>query len=94
MSLYLRPYVIYYCYDAEGILIYCGGPVWSVSWCHSTEEEQYLAVSTHPSMSSTYQLASTSEHPNLLQVWSLGHISNKSVIESSLKRRVYLKIEF
>lgn len=63
-------------------MFFVGGPVWSMAWlpipapmyCH--QADQYLAVSTHPTMESKYKINNSYKFKNIIQIWNLGHLDH------------------
>lgn len=66
---------------------FVGGPVWAMAWLpiptplFSHEVDQYLAISTHRTMESEYSLGRSYVGKNVIQVWNVGKLNNKSVFE-------------
>ncbi|XP_034937795.1 general transcription factor 3C polypeptide 2 isoform X2 [Chelonus insularis] len=60
---------------------FVGGPVWSMAWLpipltmYSNDIDQYLAISTHPSMNSIHVVGKSYKYNNIIQIWNLGHLT-------------------
>ncbi|XP_057337770.1 uncharacterized protein LOC130675891 [Microplitis mediator] len=63
-------------------MFFVGGPVWSMAWLpipapmFSHQADQYLAVSTHPTMESKYKINNSYKFKNIIQIWNLGHLDH------------------
>ncbi|KAF4532207.1 hypothetical protein B566_EDAN002270 [Ephemera danica] len=67
------------CVDEGVPTLFTGGPIIAMSWCPTPLGklcEQFLAVTCHPSMDSTPNLGQVSEAPGMVQLWSMGALSN------------------
>lgn len=70
--------------DEDTFIFFTGGPVWAVAWLpipipmHTKEPCQYLAISTHPKMSSEYSVGKSHPGPNIIQIWSVGPLTSET----------------
>lgn len=72
-------------------VFFVGGPVWSMSWLpipatkYSKNPQQYLAISTHKTMESTYAVGQSYKFKNIIQIWNLGHLDLAKTIPNPPK---------
>ncbi|CAD6236432.1 GSCOCG00008179001-RA-CDS [Cotesia congregata] len=61
---------------------FVGGPVWALAWLpipipmYDPEINQYLAVSTHPTMENKYPISQSYKFKNIIQIWNMGHLDH------------------
>ncbi|XP_023287962.1 uncharacterized protein LOC105701553 isoform X2 [Orussus abietinus] len=66
--------------------LFVGGPVWALAWLpiptpmYKKQPTQYLAVSTHPTMESSYAVGKSYSGRNAIQIWSLGHLDHEDAM--------------
>lgn len=74
------------------IILNTGGPVWAIEWCPSllTREEQlrelrksYIAISSYKAYDETHVMGQTYHGKNMIQIWDLGAITTKGVVNPS-----------
>ncbi|XP_046674072.1 uncharacterized protein LOC124363050 [Homalodisca vitripennis] len=70
------------CFQAtlvDGVpVMFTGGPVWACAWAAvpDTEDNQYLAVASHPDMNLTHEMSAVYSYPSVIQVWAVGRLVN------------------
>lgn len=64
-------------------IFFVGGPIWALAWLpipspmYSKNPMQYIAISTHPTMESEYEVRCKYSGPNIIQIWDVGPLNHK-----------------
>lgn len=64
--------------------------MWSLAWLpipspmYSKEPCQYIAISTHPKMTSEYTVGKSHSEPNMIQIWNVGSLNHELVTKSGI----------
>lgn len=51
---------------------------------YSKKPCQYIAISTHPKMTSEYTVGKSHSEPNMIQIWNVGPLNHESVTKSRI----------